>query len=555
MTSNKPVVSIIIAAHEDAENLGVCVASAANQTLEDIEILIVDDCSDDDSFEVAQGLASKDTRIQVHRTASNSGGAGAPRNIGMREASAEWLTFLDSDDILEPHAVESMLATARADDADVVCGRTQRLHLEDGRVAWWRAKLYTERRKLSSIDEYVDLVTDTNSTAKLYRREFLRAHDLRFLEGVHYEDLVFSAQVYSADSRLSVITDHVYTWKVYPVDVRRSITNRRDEQTNLEHRLEAIERVYGVVAAPSKARLRERYQQKFLEHDAWLYLKGLVDAPRAHAEYVLGRLEPACRRIPGLVYDRLPVRTRLLYGVVLCGSVDGVLELVPSLDGALTLEGTTVTSGGRVHWRPTNRLSREPQQGTLEESLLDLTGDEILATPFSEVKYGHRVTGIELAEPDCAVVRGFTADPLERVIPGSASHRVTAIAELRETGEQFEFPVQMRDAGDQRFEWECRVSVPAHLPYVRPLRFDMRLEIARDNAANASPLLYALGSNAPRLAPHRSSARSLLGQRFAFRSTRAGRLSLKLTQPRGLRGRLDEALHSAFGSARRWFSA
>lgn len=551
MTSRKPDVSIIIVVHDDAENLVTCVSSAVSQTLTNVEIIVVDDCSEDDSFEVAQELAVQHPHVRAFQTSVNSGGAGAPRNLGIRQASADWLMFLDSDDVLEPRAAESLLHAARTDDADIVCGRTLRQFVEDGRVVGWRAKLYTAYRRLSSIEEFIDLVIDTNTTAKLYRVSFLRNQELSFLEGAHYEDLVFSAEAFSAAGAISVIPDHVYTWKVYPPEVRKSITNRRDEQVNLEHRLEAVERVLAVVAAPDKTSLRERYQQKFLEHDAWLYLKGLVDAPRDHAEYVLERLAPACRRIPCAVYDRLAVRSRLLYGVVLCGSVDGVLELVPSLDGAFTLEGKTMTSGGAVRWRPTIQLGREPEPGSLEDRLLDLTGDEILETPFSEVKYAHRVTGIELVSPDRAVIRGFTADPLGRITPGSGAQLATAIAQLRETGDQFPFPVELDDAGEQRFEWECRLGVPAHVPYVRPLRFDLRLEIVRDDATNASPLLCDLRSDAPRLAPRRASIRSLLRQRFAFRSTKAGRLSLKLAQPSGLRGRIDERLHRAVGLLRR----
>ncbi|XUM00117.1 hypothetical protein ACQ86F_24615 [Streptomyces venezuelae ATCC 10712] len=116
------------------------------------------------------------------------------------------MLFLDSDDLLLPGAVDGLLAVATARDADVVAGICVRRELPEGRETVWAPSLYDVSQGatlpgtvLDGVEGHPEFVLDTLSVNKLYRRDFLDRHAIRFPDGAfHYEDFVFSARVQAA---------------------------------------------------------------------------------------------------------------------------------------------------------------------------------------------------------------------------------------------------------------------------------------------------------------------------------------------------------------------
>lgn len=95
------LVSVITPLYNNAEFLKDCINSVLNQEYQNWEMLIVDDCSTDDSYLLAQALSAKESRIKVFKMAKNSG-SGLARNKAIQEAKGEYIAFLDSDDIWHP---------------------------------------------------------------------------------------------------------------------------------------------------------------------------------------------------------------------------------------------------------------------------------------------------------------------------------------------------------------------------------------------------------------------------------------------------------------------
>lgn len=113
----KPLVSVIMPAYNSADAITMAIDSVGRQGLREWELLIVDDCSSDGTWEAARLSAKKDSRIRVMRNTENLGAA-RTRNIGCRQASGEFWAFLDSDDIWEPDKLEKQverLGKARGD--------------------------------------------------------------------------------------------------------------------------------------------------------------------------------------------------------------------------------------------------------------------------------------------------------------------------------------------------------------------------------------------------------------------------------------------------------
>ena len=101
----KPLISIITPTYNSRQTIYETFKSVISQTFLDFEWIIVDDCSSDGTFEFLKKITEKDNRIQVFQTKKNGGTADA-RNIGLKQASGRYITFLDSDDLLDPNYLE-----------------------------------------------------------------------------------------------------------------------------------------------------------------------------------------------------------------------------------------------------------------------------------------------------------------------------------------------------------------------------------------------------------------------------------------------------------------
>ena len=116
------MISVIIPTYNRAHTLLSSVASVLNQTLQDFELLIVDDGSTDDTAQSVAGLA--DNRIRYLR--KENGGAASARNFGIAHAAGDYIAFQDSDDLWRPDKLEMQLRAMRRTDADVVFCRLER---------------------------------------------------------------------------------------------------------------------------------------------------------------------------------------------------------------------------------------------------------------------------------------------------------------------------------------------------------------------------------------------------------------------------------------------
>ena len=117
-------VSIIIPVYNTEKYLRKCLDSVCNQTLQDIEIICVNDCSPDDSLEILKEYASNDNRIKIINFTENKGVAVA-RNTAIEQANGEYIGFVDSDDYVDLDFYEKLYNTAKSENAELVVGKTQ----------------------------------------------------------------------------------------------------------------------------------------------------------------------------------------------------------------------------------------------------------------------------------------------------------------------------------------------------------------------------------------------------------------------------------------------
>ena len=115
------LISIITPSYNAEELLGRTIESVLNQTYQNWELIIIDDCSKDGTCEVVRAYAHQDARIRMLALEKNNGAPAAPRNIGVREAKGEWVAFLDADDIWHPQKLELQLMAMLHSDVGFSC--------------------------------------------------------------------------------------------------------------------------------------------------------------------------------------------------------------------------------------------------------------------------------------------------------------------------------------------------------------------------------------------------------------------------------------------------
>ena len=116
---NQPRVSVIMPAYNAEHFIDEAISSVISQTMSDWEMIVIDDCSGDSSFQIAQSYAAKDSRIRVLKNPENSGVA-KTRNKGLDLFHGQYVAFLDSDDYWEPQMLEKMLYRAEETGADII---------------------------------------------------------------------------------------------------------------------------------------------------------------------------------------------------------------------------------------------------------------------------------------------------------------------------------------------------------------------------------------------------------------------------------------------------
>lgn len=188
------LVSIIIPIYNVSAYLSACLDSVLAQTYSHWEAILINDGSTDNSAEIAQSYVSKDTRFRLY-TQENKG-LSAARNHGLDKAMGEYIYFLDSDDMLLPDFLETLLRHIANKDV-VQCGY-QRID---------------EMGKRLSVHYPYHFYRYASSCLRLYTKSFIDAGHLRFCDGVLYEDILFSLQLWKTAPRYSVVSSCGYLYR------------------------------------------------------------------------------------------------------------------------------------------------------------------------------------------------------------------------------------------------------------------------------------------------------------------------------------------------------
>ena len=483
--ANGPLLTVVVIVYNDAGRLPRAVQSVLRQTLRDLEVLIVDDASTDATPAVAQRLVARaPDRVRYERLATNSGGCSRPRNEGIDRARGRYVMFLDSDDELPPRACETLVRVAEEESADFSSGLCHRVHLSKGGViSPWYRWLYTQRTAYSSILENPDLLYDTLSTNKCYRKDFLERHGLRFPDGYHYEDLLFSGEAYLYARRFVLVPDVVYRWNVVESVDTPSISNRRSELRNFEDRVRIHRLLDERFAEAGAAELRMHKDVKFLRHDLVLYLPDLPFRDDAFRERFRAVARDYLQTFDPRALTRVHPVQALVAWFLMHDDEAGLFTAIDFTAHGRKLSTRLARRDGRILWS-----DRAPAPA--DEALFDVTELGFHELPLARLDLYDEITELH-AGHDGLRLAGRLLNQLD-IIPRDASLDVALVLRPRRGSRSRVLPVTevTRDPATGDVLWRATVDT-AHV--LRAVGFvdrvwDLRLRVTVDGQVNESRL-------------------------------------------------------------------
>lgn len=225
-------VSVIVPIYNVEKYLTKCIESLLNQSYENIEILLVDDCATDKSEEIAKQFEVKDNRCKYIKREKN-GGLSAARNTGIINATGDYLMFVDSDDWVSKNFVKKMLEKAKEEDSDIVVCDYMMVTNEIQKCANSLEPLTDE----STINEKIAYIRN-HAWTKLYKKSFWNKEKLMFPENIKRgEDMGVTIPLLTRTNKISIIKEPLY----YYVQRDNSLSNVKAKKINLDFYTDAFD--------------------------------------------------------------------------------------------------------------------------------------------------------------------------------------------------------------------------------------------------------------------------------------------------------------------------
>jgi glycosyltransferase involved in cell wall biosynthesis len=353
-------------------------------------------------------LAAQDDRIVYHRLPENSGGCSAPRNAAIEIARAPYLMFLDSDDTLPERACEILLEALRADsEVDFAMGAVERVRTDTGALSYWHPHLFERKRTVRGIGCEPGLLFEHLSTNKMYRREFIDRHTLRFPLGIHYEDQLFSAQAYCLARAFAVVPDPVYRWYISPFEAADalSISNQRHRIENVRDRVNVAKLIDDFLVDSGHQEIRTDKDFKFLKHDLRMYTGDLPYRTQDWIKQFGDEVSPYLETLAPEAFQRLPRDQRVVIQLVRDGRYEEAQLAARGMGRGAGPREVTEDAAGNIYWGPVVPAAPDSAR-ELEISDLDLR-----TRPFHKALLRHEITRVVPASGSRVTLDVRTYDP------------------------------------------------------------------------------------------------------------------------------------------------
>ena len=226
-----PAISVIIPMYNAEKYIGKCLDSILAQTFQNFEIIVVDDCSTDNSYAIVESYKEKfGGRLTLMRMEQNTGGGGFPRNRGLLFSRGEYIYFMDSDDMIRDNAFKEMYTLAKQFNADIMHYIKSYDANDDGLILKLDSnRVYGSMNKVLVND---DLLYRLNLIVKdgfwyapwryFIKRDLIAEHEIFFPKITILEDQIFIRNLLFHAKRLLIVPNALYIYRQSVNSVMRS---------------------------------------------------------------------------------------------------------------------------------------------------------------------------------------------------------------------------------------------------------------------------------------------------------------------------------------------
>ncbi len=215
---NKKDISIIVPIYNAEKYLNKCIDSIINQSKKELEIILINDGSTDNSETIIKKY--NDKRIKYFKNKNQ--GIGKTRNFGIEKATGKYIMFLDSDDFLELNACEKMFEKAEKDKLDIVICDYYR-YFDNGK----KEEVKLPNFKNSSLKDNPNIICEHLSPwAKIYKTDLLKNNNIKFVENLKYEDAPFVIEALDCAKKIGKVNLPLNYYVIH----EKSETTVRDER-------------------------------------------------------------------------------------------------------------------------------------------------------------------------------------------------------------------------------------------------------------------------------------------------------------------------------------
>ncbi len=224
MTKNKPLISVIIPIYNSQKHLEECLSSVLQQTYQNLEVILVDDGSTDDSSKLVNDYKKRNQNIKVIHQKNQ--GLSAARNAGLKIATGDYITFVDSDDKIEANMIENLIKALQKDNSDIaVCSfkETYPNHKTVGFSKNHPPKSFTTEAALRAMLKEEGFML--SSTMKLYPTKYF--NDISFPINKLHEDVAITYKLIMKARKISFVPDESYIYNHHQDSIISQSFNER----------------------------------------------------------------------------------------------------------------------------------------------------------------------------------------------------------------------------------------------------------------------------------------------------------------------------------------
>ena len=201
-------ISVIIPIYNAEKYLQRCLDSLMNQTLKDMEFICINDGSTDSSLEILKNYSKQDKRFLIIN--QENIGVSCARNNGLTVAKGEYIGFVDADDYIDINFYEKLYSLASEKSADIACAGIIRERNKKKSIILLDYKKVLIETNVKNKYELAGLPTHCYVWNKIYRHKVLLENDLKFINGLVYEDMPFSSDIIEKSGKLITVPDVFY---------------------------------------------------------------------------------------------------------------------------------------------------------------------------------------------------------------------------------------------------------------------------------------------------------------------------------------------------------